>query len=179
MTAVSLRRACLVAIALLAIWAPAAPGQVPDQLLGRVVRETVLRSGGQAVRDAQLEGLVEIRPGQPLAMPAVRETIVHLMGMGRYLDVQVSALADGDGVRVEIDLVPLRGVRRVVFTGDLGLPERTLRSAVEERFGASPAFGASCSPASWACPSATCARPSRSVSARRRPTAARPTSRGP
>jgi len=129
----------VVALALLWWGAPEVCGQVPDQLLGREVRETRLRSGGQAVQDAQLESLVEILPGQPFAMDAVRETIVHLMGMGRYIDVQVSAFAEGDGVRVDIDLVPLPEVRRVAFTGELGLPERTLRAAVEERFGASPA----------------------------------------
>ena len=134
-----LGRLGVVALALLWWGASDVCGQVPDQLLGREVRETRLRSGGQAVQDAQLEGLVEIRPGQPFAMDAVRETIVHLMGMGRYIDVQVSAFAEGDGVRVDIDLVPLPEVRRVAFTGDLGLPEHTLRAAVEERFGASPA----------------------------------------
>jgi outer membrane protein assembly complex protein YaeT len=91
------------------------------------------------VQDARLQSLVEVRAGQPLTLAAVRETIVHLMGMGRYLDVQVSALADGDGVRVAIDLVPLREARRIVFAGELGLPERTLRASIEERFGASPA----------------------------------------
>jgi outer membrane protein insertion porin family len=138
MTPILLRRLGLVALAIVAWCAPAAHGQVPGPLLGRVVRETQLRSGGQVVQDARLDSLVEIRAGQPLAMEAVRETIVHLMGMGRYLDVQVSAFADGDGVRVDIDLVPLPEVRRLVFTGDLGLPERTLRAAVEERFGESP-----------------------------------------
>ena len=140
MTGLPLHRLGLAAIAILAWSAPPAPAQVPEPLLGRVVREAQLRSEGQAVQDARLLGLVEIRAGEPLAMAAVRETIVHLMGMGRYLDVQVSAVAEGDGVRVDIDLVPLREVRRVVFTGDLGLPERTLRTAVEERFGASPAL---------------------------------------
>jgi outer membrane protein assembly factor BamA len=140
MTPALLRRLGVVAIAVLAWCAHPASGQVPEQLLGRAVREVQLLSGGLAVRDAQLESLVEIRPGQPLAMDAVRETIVHLMGMGRYLDVQVSAFAEGDGVRVEIDLVPLRELRRVVITGDLGLPERMLRTAVEERFGTSPSL---------------------------------------
>ena len=92
------------------------------------------------MRDAQLEGLVEIQPGQPLDMATVRETIVHLMGMGRYIDVQVAAFEDGDGVRVEIELVPLRDVRRIVFTGELGLPENTLRESVVDRFGSSPAY---------------------------------------
>ena len=141
MTPIPLRRLGLAAMAVLAWCAPAATGQVPDPLLGRVVREVQLRSDSQPVRDAQIESLVEIRTGQPLTMDAVRETIVHLMGMGRYLDVQVSAFPDGDGVRVDVALVALREIRRVVFTGDLGLPESTLRTAVEERFGVSPAYG--------------------------------------
>ena len=138
MTPIPLRRLGLVAVAIVAWCAPAASGQVPEPLLGRVVREVQIRSVGLAVRDAQLESLVEIQPGQPLAMDTVRETIVHVMGMGRYLDVQVSALADGDGVRVEIDLVPAPDFRRIVFTGDLGASERTVRAAIEERFGVSP-----------------------------------------
>jgi outer membrane protein assembly complex protein YaeT len=141
MTPTPLRRLGLLTLAMLAWCAPVAAGQVPDQLLGRVVREVQLRSDGEVVRDAQLDSLVQIRAGEPLAMNAVRETIVHVMGMGRYLDVQVSAFPDGDGVRVVIDLFPLRDVRRIVFTGDLGLSEGTLRAAVEERFGASPAYG--------------------------------------
>jgi outer membrane protein insertion porin family len=141
MTPLPLRRLCVIAMAVLAWCAPAALGQVPERLLGRVVREAQLRSAGQAVQDAQLEGLVQIRPGTPLTMKDVRETIVHLMGMGRYLDVQVSAFEEGGGVRVDIDLVPLRDLRRFVFSGELGLPEGTLRAAIIERFGTSPSYG--------------------------------------
>jgi outer membrane protein assembly complex protein YaeT len=131
-------RSCLLALAAIAWCAPALRAQVPEALAGRPVRQVEVRSDGRRVSDAQIEGLVEIRTGQPLAVDAVRETIVHLMGMGRYVDVQVTAAPDGEGVRVDIELVPLRGVRRVVFAGDLGLPERELRAFVEERFGATP-----------------------------------------
>jgi outer membrane protein assembly complex protein YaeT len=140
MRPLALIRLGLAAVAIVAWCAPEIAGQVPESLLGREVRETRLRANGLAVQDARLQGLVEIRVGQPLTMAAVRETIVHLMGMGRYLDVQVSAVDEGGGVRVTIDLVPLREARRIVFTGDLGLPERTLRERVEERFGTSPAY---------------------------------------
>jgi outer membrane protein assembly complex protein YaeT len=98
-------------------------------------------SGGQDVRDAQLESLIEIRKGQPLAMADVRETILHAMGMGRFLDVRVSALEAGEAVRVEIDFVALRGVRRLLFAGDLGISERAVRAAVVDRFGPTPASG--------------------------------------
>jgi outer membrane protein insertion porin family len=139
MTSWPLRRPCLLALAALAWCAAPLRAQVPEALAGRPVRQVELRSEGRRVSDAQIEGLVEIRAGQPLAMDAVRETIVHLMGMGRYVDVQVHVAPDGDGVRVDIQLVPLREVRRIVFTGDLGLAERELRSFVQDRFGATPA----------------------------------------
>jgi outer membrane protein assembly complex protein YaeT len=140
MTPFPLRRIGVFAVAVLTWAASAAPGQVPDRLLGRAVTEIRIVSDGQVVRDPQLEGLVEVQTGQPLAMAAVRETIVHLMGMGRYLDVRVSAYEAGESVRLEIDLVPLREIRRIVFSGDLGLPEDTLRSAVTDRFGPAPAY---------------------------------------
>jgi len=138
MTPLPLRRLARVTVAVLALGASPALGQMPDHLIGRVVSEAQLWSAGQVVRDARLEGLVEIQPGQPLGMAAVRETIVHLMGMGRFIDVQVSAFEDGERVRVAFDLVPLRQSRRVVFTGELGLPEDTLRAFVADRFGPSP-----------------------------------------
>jgi outer membrane protein assembly factor BamA len=127
-----------VALALVAWSAPAATAQSIDRLLGRVVSEVRLVSGGQEVREAQIESLIEIRQGQPLTMSSVRETIVHAMGMGRFLDVRVSAFEAGEAARVEIELVPLRDVSRIVFAGDLGLSERTLRAAVVDRFGATP-----------------------------------------
>jgi hypothetical protein len=129
MTPWPLRRSCLLALAALAWCAAPLRAQVPEALAGRPVRQVELRSEGRRVSDAQIEGLVEIRTGQPLAMDDVRKTIVHLMGMGRYVDVQVTVAPDADGVRVELELVPLREVRRMVFTGDLGLAERELRIA--------------------------------------------------
>jgi len=134
-------RSWLAALALVAWSAPAATAQSIDHLLGRVVSAVRLVSGGQEVREAQIESLIEIRQGQPLTMSSVRETIVHVMGMGRFLDVRVSAFGAGEAARVEIELVPLRDVRRIVFAGDLGLSERTLRAAVVDRFGPTPAAG--------------------------------------
>jgi len=134
-------RAWLVALALVAWSASAATAQPIDRLLGRIVSEVRLVSGGQDVRDAQLERLIEIRKGQPLAMADVRETILHAMGMGRFLDVRVSAFEAGEAVRVDIEFVVVRAVRRVLFAGDLGLSEGTVRAAVVHRFGPTPAFG--------------------------------------
>lgn len=135
------RRSGTITLALVAWCASAAGAQDLDHLLGRTVSEVRVVSGGRDVHDTQIDGLVEIRPGQPLRMDVVRETIAHVMGMGRFLDVRVLAFEAGEAVRVELDLVPLRDVRRLVFSGDLGLPEATLRGAVVDRFGPAPPFG--------------------------------------
>ena len=141
-------RSCAAAILLAAVLAVLLEaGAVParaqglEALLGRTVTELRLVSEGQPLRDAQVQGLLEIRTGQPLTMALVRETIVHVMSMGRFLDVRVEASPAGDGVAVVVDVVPLRDVRRLVFRGSLGLPEAELRTTAVERFGASPPVG--------------------------------------
>jgi outer membrane protein assembly complex protein YaeT len=63
------------------------------------------------------------------------------MGLGRFQDVRVQAAPAPGGVRVDLDLVPLRTIRRVVFQGRLGLPEGVLRAAVVDRFGPAPQEG--------------------------------------
>jgi outer membrane protein insertion porin family len=133
------RRIGVLAIALAAWCVPSASAQGLEGLIGRVVSEVRVGSGGQAVHDRQLQDLIEIHAGEPLRMDAVRKTIAHAMGLGRYLDVRVSAAEAGDKVQILIDLVPLRTERRLVFLGELGLQESELRRAVVDRFGAAPA----------------------------------------
>ena len=133
------RRSCVMVLALSAWCARGASAQDLDRFVGRVVSEVRVVSTGHPVHDLQLPGLVEVRAGEPLRMDAVRKTIVRAMGLGRYLDVRVSAVEDGTAVRVEIDLVPLRTERRVIFAGDLGVAEPVLRRTVADRFGPAPA----------------------------------------
>jgi outer membrane protein insertion porin family len=116
-------------------------GNPVDQLLGRRVSEVRVVSGGIAVADPQLLTLLDVRPGDELSVGAVRQSIVHLMGLGRFQDVRVDATNTPDGVRLVIELVPVRDVKRLVFRGDLGLPEFQLRAAVVDRFGATPSVG--------------------------------------
>jgi outer membrane protein insertion porin family len=111
-----------------------ARGQAPDQLVGQPVVSVSVSAEGRDLRDEQAKGLIEVRAGEPFSMSAVRSTIAHLMGLGQYLDVRVYARPAEGGVAVEVVLVPLRELRRVVFVGDLGLPERVLQSVVTERF---------------------------------------------
>ena len=108
----------------------------PDRPRGERGAAVVGRTGGRGTSGSRASS--RSSPASRSRMAAVRETIVHLMGMGRFIDVQVSAFEDGDRVRVAFDLVPLRQSRQIVFAGELGLPEDTLRAFVANRFGPSP-----------------------------------------
>ncbi len=109
--------------------------------VGRPVSDIRLVSGGRVVQDEQLNSLLEIHRGDPLSMKAVRDTIQHIMGLRRYIDVRVEATSEGDGVRVDVVLLPLRDLRRIVFRGSLGLSESALQGMVTERFGPTPPIG--------------------------------------
>ena len=132
------------AAVVLLLWAaPASRAEAQDvsSWVGRPVSDVRIVSAGRLVQDEQLNSLLDIHRGDPLSMKAVRDTIQHIMGMRRYIDVQVEATADGAGVRVDVVLLPLRDLRRIVFRGSLGLQESALRGVVTERFGATPAIG--------------------------------------
>ncbi|MEW5983547.1 MAG: POTRA domain-containing protein [Acidobacteriota bacterium] len=133
-------RGLALAIVLLAL-PPAAGAQSLGALVGLPVVSVSVTSEGRPVEDAQARSLIDIREGAAFSISSARSTIAHLMGLGRYLDVRVHARQAEGGVAVDIVLVPLREQRRVVFAGDLGLPERTLRAAVAERFGSTLPFG--------------------------------------
>jgi outer membrane protein insertion porin family len=115
----------------------------PAQLMGATVASVTVTASGREVRDPQVLSLVEIRAGEPLTATAVRRTVIHLMGLGTYLDARVSGEMGDGGVRVALDLVPLREVTRLVFKGDTGLDEQILRNAVALRFGPMPSLGRS------------------------------------
>ncbi|HVJ27881.1 MAG TPA: POTRA domain-containing protein [Vicinamibacterales bacterium] len=106
--------------------------------VGKPISAVVLMVEGKPLTDAMLLGLIESRAGTPLSMAAVRETIAHLYSLGRYQDVSVEAVADGGGVRVTYQLVPVHSVESLEFTGNLGLSKGQLRAAVVDRFSATP-----------------------------------------
>lgn len=139
-TRTTLAIACLLLAGSTAAAQPAAQ-QALDRILGATVAAVRVVSLGVEVRDPQVTGLIEIRAGEPLMPAAVRRTIVHLMGLGTYLDVRVDGEPADGGVRVVVELVPLRDVGRLVFSGETGLPDRVLRDAVTLRFGTQPPLG--------------------------------------
>jgi outer membrane protein insertion porin family len=136
---------CLAAAAMLA-WAglvapAAAQDDLVEQYVGRPVSEIRIVLSGAEISEQRLRSLLDVRVGSALSMAAVRESIVHIMGLGHFQDVRVDASTTPDGVRLVFEVVALRTITRVVFRGDLGLPEATLGAAVIERYGPAPAIG--------------------------------------
>jgi outer membrane protein insertion porin family len=93
---------------------------------------------GEAVKDPLVLSLLQTRPGMPLAIADVRESITHLVSLTRYEDVQVYEEPAPGGVRLRYLLVPVHLVDRLEFRGTLGIPESTLRRVVVQRFGNAP-----------------------------------------
>jgi outer membrane protein insertion porin family len=94
---------------------------------------------GRPSTDPGLLDAVQTRVGAPLKIADVRETITHLYSLGRFDDVRVEAENASDGgVALRYVLDPLHTVTKVLFRGELGLPDGTLRSRMIERFGATP-----------------------------------------
>ncbi len=107
--------------------------------LGRPIAGVRLQVQGQPAGEAELQSALETRVGSPLVAAQVRESIIHLMALGRFDDVEVNAtLTPKGGVELTYEMRPLQTVRAIAFRGRLGLSEGLLRSEVVDRYGASP-----------------------------------------
>lgn len=115
--------------------------QALERFIGPPVATVRLAQEGQLVTEPDVLALVETKPGKPLQMEQVRETILHLFSLGRFQDIQVSADMAGGGLALTYDLVPLHVVDTVEFRGDVGLPGRHIRQALTDRFGRTPSAG--------------------------------------
>ena len=133
-----LGRGALTAGVLLVAAAPAF-AQAPA-LAGRPIASQTVTVEGRTVREPGVLDLIETSVGEPLAPAAVRATIAHLIGLGRYEDVVVHATAEQEAVALRYELLPMRTVARVEFVGEVGLSERLLRDQIAERVGESPRF---------------------------------------
>jgi outer membrane protein insertion porin family len=103
-----------------------------------VIADVRVEQEGRPVDDRLITRLIETVPGEPLSMLDVRETLAHLTSLNRFEDIQVLQEPSANGVRLRYLLFPLHPVDRMAFRGTLGLPERDLRRAMTERFGAAP-----------------------------------------
>jgi outer membrane protein assembly factor BamA len=107
--------------------------------VGRPIEQLQVFVDGQPTTDAAITDLLETHVGMPLAMTDVRESITHLYSLGRFQDVRVdAATSSSGGVSLRFDLVPLRSVQDVEFTGTLGLDKGLLRRTIADRYGARP-----------------------------------------
>ena len=114
------------------------------EYLGKVVISIALEAEGRVLTDPRIAGAIQNRAGQPLLMREVRESMVHLLSLGRFEDVVVRATAAPGGVALGYDLVPVHPIERIAFSGASGAPgvdEGRLREAVNDRYGGLPAKG--------------------------------------
>ncbi len=112
--------------------------------LGKVVVSIALDAEGRVLTDPRIAGAIQNRTGQPLLMREVRESMVHLLSLGRFEDVVVRASAAPGGVALGYALVPVHPIERIAFSGASGLPgadEGRLRGLVVDRYGGLPAQG--------------------------------------
>src|SRR6476620_3013131 len=121
--------ACLAALLLLR---PAAACADVSDFVGKTIATVSVIDGGRTTADPRLVGLVETEAGQPLRMAAVRESLAHLFSLGEYEDVRVHAAAAGASVALTYELVPLRTIQEVSFTGTgaVGLDANRLRRLI-------------------------------------------------
>lgn len=103
--------------------------------LGKKIVDVRVEVGGHPADDETLTELIETRAGEPLTMIAVRQTIDHLTGLGRYQDIRVFATpaAAGEGVALQWSLVPVQRLVRVRFSGTPVFSAADLEAAVAAR----------------------------------------------
>ena len=137
-------RAFLLAASLIVLAARPGAAQPADaqpswtQCLGKPIAAIRLVIDGREVQDAEVARALETAVGRPLTTEAVRQSIVRLMAIARFDDVAVEAEMSASGVVLTYVLTPAHPVKVIRFRGDLGLPEKQLRTAVTERYTASP-----------------------------------------
>jgi outer membrane protein assembly factor BamA len=107
--------------------------------VGRPIGRVSLLIEDQPSTDPSVLDLIDTRAGQPLDMSDVRETIRHLISLGRFDDVVVEAEAAADGgVDLRYRVRPVHSVDSVEFRGNLGLSAGALRDRMTARFGPTP-----------------------------------------
>ncbi len=110
----------------------------PEQYIGRIIVDVRIDVSQQPTIDPSVVQIVETHVGEPFSMLAVRSTIDHLVGLGRFEDVRLEALPSTQGVALHWSLTPIRRIVLVTVSGAAGLSESSVRTELTERFGTSP-----------------------------------------
>ena len=121
--------------AALALAASAAGAADPAALAGQTVAEVRLFRDGRPVDEPSLLDFIETRPGQPLSMRQVRESLTHLFSLGEFVDVRASAAAVAQGVSLRYDLAPFRGAGGMEVLDPRGRPVEEAADLVRRRLG--------------------------------------------
>ena len=111
------------------------------EYLGRLLVDVRVEVNGVAYDEPSVLQLIETRIGEPLSMQQVRESIDHLIGLGRFEDVRVfagHATNRPDSVTLRWVLVPVQRIGRVEIRGAAVFSDNTLRDVLTERLGALP-----------------------------------------
>jgi outer membrane protein assembly complex protein YaeT len=109
--------------------------------LGRVLADVRIEVGGVAYADPSIAQLIETRIGEPLTMEHVRDSIDHLVGLGRFEDVRVFAEASparSDSVSLRWVLVPVQRIARIDVGGRAVYSDDSVREEIAERLGTLP-----------------------------------------
>ncbi len=111
------------------------------QHLGRTVADVRVEVAGVPLADPAVIELIETRIGEALTMIAIRSTIDHLVGLGRFEDVRIFASPSDQGVIVSWLLTPVRRIGTIEVDGNAVLSEQAIRTELADRFGAQPSAG--------------------------------------
>lgn len=114
------------------------PGGQTGAFVGRTITRAELVVDGEIQTEEALLEFLETRPGTPLSMLEVRETIAHLYSLGRYQDIVVEATEAPGGVALRFTAVAQHTIERIAFRGNIGLDTGRLRRAITDRFGPAP-----------------------------------------
>jgi outer membrane protein assembly factor BamA len=106
--------------------------------LGRTITDVRVEIAGIAVADGNVLNLIETRVGESLAAHRVRSTIDHLVGLGRFEDVRVTAAPSDQGVMLRWQLTPVRRIWKITVTGNPVLDRSAIRNELADRHGALP-----------------------------------------
>jgi outer membrane protein assembly complex protein YaeT len=120
--------------------AASATADVRDYL-GRLIVDVRVEVAGAPYTEPSVLQLIETRVGEALSMERVRESIDHLVGIGRFEDVRVFAarsVARTDGVVLNWVLVPVQRISHIDIDGRAVFSDDTLRAEISERVGSMP-----------------------------------------
>jgi outer membrane protein insertion porin family len=123
---------------LVAFFATPAFADVAD-FVGKPLADVRVELGGQLLAEPAILELIQTRVGDTLRLENVRETIDHLIGLGRFEDIQVFAEPSASrpgAVVLRWVLAPLQRISKLSFTGELQADDSALRALIDERVGA-------------------------------------------